>query len=126
MADFTIDPTTPTGRVHCLINDVDPSNPLFTDTIINAFLSLWSGDVFLAAAQAMTALASSTALLARMKMAGNYKEDLCGMANECREAAKMFTDMANNVPAEAQAEVFWTDFSYRDTLRNKSLRNEIN
>jgi hypothetical protein len=111
-------------KVRALINDMTVGNYTLPDTSLNAFLEMHSDDVFMASAQAMNAMACSYALLAHRKSAGDYSEDLSAIARECREAAKVFGEMAANVPAEAVAEQFYTDFSYREILIGKSLRNE--
>ena len=44
---------------------------------------------------------------------------------ELRENAKSFKEMSEkNIPAEAQAEQFFNDFSYRDVTDRKALRND--
>jgi len=122
--DFTFDTGTNLGKVRVLINDADSSSYALSDTKINALLALKSNDLFSTAALALYAMAASKALLAKRKVAGNYSEDLTAIAKECRETAKIYDDMAKNVPAEAVAEQFFTDFSYRELLVNKTLRSE--
>lgn len=122
--DFTLDASTNIGKVRYLVNDVVAASYVLSDTQINAFLSMHSNDLFLTAAQCMMAIASSRALLAKRKSAGNYTEDLTAIARECREAAALFKEQANEMPAEGVAEGFYTDFSYRQVLENKALRGE--
>jgi len=122
--DFSFDTSTNLGKVRTLINDCDATSFILSDTKINAYLSLKSNDLFSTAALALYAIAASKALLAKKKAAGNYSEDLTAIAKECRETAKVYEDMAKNVPAEAIAEQFFTDFSYRELLASKYLRGE--
>lgn len=122
--DFSYDTSTNLGKVRALINDIVAASYVMSDTQINAFLSLHSNDLYLTAAQCMMAIASSKALIAKMKKAGNYSEDFTVIAKECREAAKMFREMAMQDPAEAVGEAFYTDFSYNDLLAKKHLRSE--
>ena len=123
-ADYSYDISTNLGKIRALIGDTDATSVLLTDAKISAFLALKSNDLFLTAALALNAIAANKALLAKRKTAGNYSEDLTAIAKECRETAKVYEEMARNVPAEAVAEQFFTDFSYRDLLVNKHLRDE--
>ena len=69
-------------------------------------------------------IANTKALVAKMKKAGDYQEDLRSIAKELRENAQTFKEMAESIPAEAQAEQFLNDFSYRDVYNRKVLRDE--
>lgn len=121
---FTYDPTTNLGKVRNMIGDVTASSYLLEDADINAFLSMTSNDLYKAAALCLYRIAASKALLAKKKSAGNYSEDLSAIAREVREVAKIYDEMAQAVPADAQGEVVTTDFSYREIVINKVLRNE--
>ncbi len=121
---FTYDVTTNLGKVRNLIGDAVDTGHILEDADINAFISMAGDDLFQAAALCLYRIAASKALLAKRKSAGNYSEDLTAIAKECREAAKIYEDMAKNTPAEAQAEVIMTDFNYNEILQNKALRGE--
>lgn len=64
---MAIDFTTPLGQVRLLIADVDEGNETLTDSMINAFIALIpSGDVRLAAAQALDTIATSEVLVLKV------------------------------------------------------------
>jgi len=121
---FTYDPTTNLGKVRNMIGDVTATSYLLEDADINAFLSMTSNDLYKAAALCLYRIAASKALLAKKKTAGNYSEDLSMIAREVREVAKIYETMSQSIPAEAQAESITTDFSYREVVLGKVLRNE--
>jgi hypothetical protein len=123
-SDYSFDISTNLGKVRALIGDTDATSVLLTDAKINAFLTIKSNDLLAAASLALYAISANKAMLAKKKSAGNYSEDLSAIAKECRETAKVYDDMAKNVPAEAVSEQFYTDFAYRDLVINKILRNE--
>lgn len=121
---FTYDTTTNLGKVRNLIGDSVDSGHQLEDADINAFLSMTSNDLYKSASLCLYRISASKALLAKRKQAGNYSEDLTAIAREVREVAKLYQTMAESIPAEAQAEVITTDFSYREVLLNKVLRDE--
>ena len=121
---FTYDLTTNLGKVRNLIGDAVDSGHILEDADINSFIAMANTDLYKAASLCLYRIAASKALLAKMKQAGDYKEDLRDIAKEVREAAKVYASMSENTPAEAQAESFVNDFSYRDVLTRKDLRGE--
>ena len=121
---FTYDPTTNRGKVRNMIGDAVDSGHILEDADIDSFLSITSSDLYKAAALCLYRIAASRALLAKKKTAGNYSEDLSAISAQCLAVAKVYEGMSQNTPAEAQAEIITTDFSYRDILINKVLRNE--
>ena len=121
---FTYDPTTNRGKVRNMIGDVTSTNYIMEDADIDSFLVMTSNDLYKAAALCLYRIAASKALLAKKKSAGNYSEDLSAISGQCLAVAKIYEEMSQNVPAEAQAEVITTDFSYREILLNKVLRDE--
>jgi len=121
---FTYDLSTNIGKIRNMINDTVEASAQLTDEEINSFLAIFSSDLFQTAAQCLLKIAASKAILAKRKSAGNYSEDLSAISRECREVAKMFKDMAREIPAEATAEQFLTDFAYNDVLLRKDLREE--
>lgn len=129
--DFTYDTSTNLGKVRELINDTDAADFVMTDAKLNTYLSMAGNGLYRAAAIALIAISASRSLLAKKKSAGDYSEDLTYIAKECRETAKMYNEMAAidaadelAVPADAQAEVVYDDFSAREIDINKSLRGE--
>jgi hypothetical protein len=121
---FSYNVNTAIGKVRLLIGDTVVSTALLVDEEISAILTLASNDTYAAAALCLMRIAANKGLLAKKKSAGNYSEDLTYIAKEMRESAKMYQEMSNGVPAEAQAEVILTDFNYREIVVNKSLRGE--
>ena len=121
---FTYDPTTNRGKVRNMIGDVTSTDYILEDADVDSFLVMTSNDLYKAAALCLYRIAASKALLAKKKSAGNYSEDLSSISGQCLAVAKIYETMSQNVPAEAQAEVITTDFSYRDILINKVLRDE--
>lgn len=121
---FTYDTSTSLGKVRNMIGDATDTGHILEDADINSFITIADSDLYRAAALCLYRIAASKALLAKKKTAGNYSEDLTAIAKEVREAAKIYDDMSKSVPAEAQAEVFYTDFNYNEILKNKALRNE--
>ncbi len=76
------------AKVRLWIGDTDSSNQVFQDEEINSILSQSGGDVRLAAANCLRALASQKSRLSKMKKALNYSEDTRGLAKDLREQAK--------------------------------------
>ncbi len=123
---WTYNLATNVGKVRNLIDDTATDDTaLFTDEEITSILTLEGNDIYGSAAVCMIRIAASKALLAKLKQAGNYKEDLRSIAKECRETAKSYREVSKNEPADAQAEVAVTPFNYREIERKKALRNEV-
>jgi hypothetical protein len=122
---FTYDVTTSRGRVRLNIGDTVQASAIFTDEEIDAFLSMSSGDVFYASAIALLGIASTKALLAKKKAAGNYSEDLTAIAKELREQAKAYTAMSTGEPYEVVGEQIFTDFNYNEIIKNAALRGDL-
>lgn len=121
---YTYNLSTNIGKVRNLIDDTTEATALLSDEEITSFLSMRSNDLYQTAAICLIRIAASKSLLAKKKKAGNYSEDLTAIAKNFRETAKMYNEMALDIPADAQAEEVTTDFSYRSLLQHKALRNE--
>lgn len=121
---FTYDTSNNVGKVRAIINDITESSALLTDEQINVYLDMTGNDLLSAASQAAYAIAANKALLAKKKSAGGYSEDLTAIGKMYLELAKHLKEQAMSIPAEAVAEQFWTDFSYREVLTAKELREE--
>ena len=121
---FTYDPTTNLGKVRNLIGDTVDSGHILEDADINAFISMANTDLYKAASFCLYRIAATQALLAKVKKAGDYMEDLRDIAENIRAVAKEYAGISENTPAEAQAESFVNDFSYRDVITRKDLRGE--
>lgn len=81
---------TDAGKVRLLCQDTDVADPYFLDTEIEAFLALESGDVRLAAAQALDAIASSEALILKKirQLGGALETDGPAVAKALRDHAR--------------------------------------
>ncbi len=96
---------------------------LFTDAEIGIFITRAGSDLNLASAYALLAIASSRALIAKVKKLGDYSEDLSKMAAELRAQAKQFFDLSASAAAAGDfAEIANTDFAARDIMLNEALR----
>ncbi len=111
-------------KVRNLINDTESADFQLEDEEINSFLSSTSQDIFLSASLCLRKIASSQALLAKRKKAGNYEEDLRDIARNLLAVAKTYKEESDSVPSEATSKEVLTDFNYREVERNKALRNE--
>lgn len=121
---FTFDTTGLVGKVRAITGDVNSSSAVLTDEQINVFLGINSNDILLSAAMALRTMASSKALVAKYRSAGNYTEDTRNIAKDLLAVAEILEDRAINTPADAQSEIIYTDFDYNQLIRNKTLRGE--
>lgn len=80
------DPTSVTGQIRLLINDTGP-NSVFTDAEITAFLTLESGSVKRAAAQAIDTIADNEALVAKVITDHDLSMDGAKVADALRKRA---------------------------------------
>lgn len=105
MPDITPpDYATAIGQVRLLIPDVeqleDLANPtadpayLFNDAQIQAFVSMYSGNIKRAAAQAKLVLATSEALINKVIKTADYTTDGAKLGAELRAQAKQLQDEA--------------------------------
>lgn len=111
------------SEVRNLIGDTNPSNYQCTDDEINAFIT-FGITALKAAALALRNIASKKSFTAKDVSAGNYRENATAAIKFIMDLAKQYEDMDSMVPAEAQVEVVYNDFNYREILRNKVLRLE--
>jgi len=121
---FTFNTSTNIGKVRSLIRDTVEATAILSDEDINVSLSITDNDILLAAAMSLRSIAINKALLEKSIKAGNYWEDNKGISKALLSLAEKYESMAENIPADAQAEVFATDFNYNEILYNKSLRGE--
>jgi hypothetical protein len=108
-----LDPETPVGQVRLLISDSqlrrDPMSPgepgeyYFSDAFIGGFLSLNQGNVFHAAADAITALAANDALVSKKIRKENLQTDGPAVANALRLLAQDLRGRGNRVQETADA-----------------------
>lgn len=128
---WTYDINTYIGKVRNLIDDTVEVSALMFDEEIDAIIVLKNNDLLGAAAICLMRIASNKALLAKKIAAGDYSEDLSAIAKELMALAKAYlsasaedAEALTAIPADAQAEIITTDFSYREILRNQALRGE--
>lgn len=116
-------PTTPVGMVRNLIGDVGPVFAL-SDDEITGLLTMTIGDFFMAASLACLRIAASQISLSIIRKAGNYMQDMTSIATNYMALADKYEEISSNVPADAQAEVIYTDFNYNQLLTDKVHRGE--
>ena len=73
---------------------------------------------------ALMSMSANQAILEKLKAAGDYKEDTRGIAKNVKALAESYQQKSNSIPADAQAEIIYNDFNYREIERNKALRGE--
>ena len=110
------DYSTAIGQVRLLIPDVEQlentQNPsatpeyLFNDAQIQAFVSLYAGNVKRAAAQAKLTLATSEALINKVISTYDFKTDGAKLGAELREQAKMLMAEADKDALEDSYDTF--------------------
>jgi len=98
-----IDYTTKIGQVRLLIPDTNESLLLLTDEQIEAFLTLESDNVRLAAALALETIASSEALVSKKIRDGDLQTDGPAVAKELRERAKELRAQAAEIDDDGDA-----------------------
>lgn len=131
-AAATYEVGTDTGKVRLLCQDTDTADPYFTFEEIQAFLDLESGDVRLAAAQALDAIASSETLILKKirQLGGALETDGPAVAKSLREhAAALRKQVADLVTGGASADGLFDiaemgigPFGRREIIRNTALR----
>ena len=99
---MAIDYTTPVGQVRLLVNDIDEGNLagglVFTDDQINAFLTLETGNVKRAAAQAIDTIADNEALASKVITDHQLQTDGAKLADALRKRAAALRDQADVDP----------------------------
>lgn len=83
---MAIDYTTPVGQVRLHTADLD-ATPIVSDEIINGYLSMHGGDVLLAAADVLDAVATTELLLAKKIRTQDLSTDGPAVAAELRKKA---------------------------------------
>lgn len=130
---YTYNLGTDVGRVRLLIDDRDMSSvstalpleqrsAIFTDEEVGQFLTD-KGTVYRAAAQALLTIAGNRSLLVQNRKVGRAELDYGGARNDLMKLAQTLIDMDNATPADGVAEIYRTDFGFRDVLTNAALRD---
>ena len=98
---MAIDYTTPEGQIRLLIADVDEAAPLLDDAMLTGFLALAGGNVKLAAAAALEAVASSEVLVSKKIRTQDLATDGPAVAAELRaQAASLRAQAAADADVE--------------------------
>jgi hypothetical protein len=106
---------------------------IFNDEQIQYFLDDSGGNVTVAAAKVLLAIAADAAKIAqRQSLAGGgglgaVTIDTSVASRELRAAAKALIDMeadiSGNIPAEGLTEIYWTEFNYRMGVEQSVIRD---
>ena len=124
---FTYETTTSIGKVRMIIGDKDDTNVIFQDAEIEAFLSLASDDVRLAAAGALDTMASDQAMVLKVIRTMDLSTDGAAVARSLREhAAQLRTDAEQAEAGEGglfdYAEMAVNEFTKRERVEKQALR----
>lgn len=126
---FTYDVSTSAGLVRLITTDSDAATAIFADAEIDAFLALHSGNVLLAAAQALDTIASSEALVQKKIHLLDLQTDGPAVAKALRDHAATLRKQAEDEAAAADvdgafdiAEMVFEPFGTREALYNAALR----
>ena len=117
---MSYDITTTVGKIRLLIGDTDIANEVFTDAEITYFYDT-AGSINLGAAMAAEAWAAKYMTSADAEKIGDYSyskkivDKMLNLAKRLRENDLM-------EPTGAAAEIAHTDFTARDIVYNRSLR----
>jgi hypothetical protein len=90
------DPSTDAGKVRMLINDTDDADPTFNDVEIATFLSMESGSIKLAAAQALDTLADNEAMVSKVIRNQDMSTDGAKVADSLHNRAAALREQAYN------------------------------
>lgn len=123
---FTYEVATDIGKFRAIFPDVDSTAALFSDEEIQVFLDL-EGDLRRARARGLERAAADTVLTLRVTKVLGLEVDGAAAARELRMEATAEREKAAEAEARAGglfdiAEIVYDDFSYRDRMRNESLR----
>jgi len=121
---FTFDLSTNVGKVRNLIGDTNASDFQLTDEEITSILGLKANDIFYSAAICLKRIAADKSLVAKRIKAGNYEEDPKQIVEGLLKVAANYEEEAKNVPADGDAEIFYTQFNYNTIVRQRALRDE--
>lgn len=112
-----------TNREKVRLNIGDTEAIGFSPDEIDNFLSVNSGNVLLASADACRSLAAQAAQLSTAEVYGVREQDRRGMAKNFLAMADNFQSRADSQPAFGVIEIALTDFSASEILALDSIRN---
>lgn len=97
----TTSTTGPAEQVRLLIADTNPGQQYLTDTDVQGFLDLNDGDVRLAAADALEAIATSEALIGKVITTQDLQTDAAKLADTLLKRAAMLRARAREIADQA-------------------------
>lgn len=100
---FTYDSTTSRGRVRLIIADTNSASYVFEDAEIDAFLTLQSDDVQLAAVQALRSIVASRAKLSIYYSVNGFTMDRRDVAKTLLALADKIEESASSAPFEFES-----------------------
>ncbi len=110
-------------KVRALIGDPAGSNQQFEDSAIQAYLEIESGDLLLAAALALDALAAKAEVAPQEFSIGKYQQsDGRAQVRQFTTLADSYRERAYNTPAFAVAQENLSEFNALIMLRNSILK----
>jgi hypothetical protein len=115
---FTLDYTTDIGKVRAIIMDVESESAAMQDEQIQAFLTI-EGNVKLAAAQALDAIASNEALVQKRIQILDLKTDGPATAKSLREHADKLREQVDDDGSFEFVEQVNNVFGEREVLLNE-------
>lgn len=137
-ATYTYDLDTDIGKVRMNIDDRDLSSvalttpinqrsAVFSDEEITSALSdaTVAGDVNVATARLLMVLANNRNLLVQSRRIGRTQVDYGAIRADLLRQAQSFIDLSERTPADGYAEIFYDDFSGRQIVWNRLLRDNF-
>lgn len=121
---YTYDPTTPRGQVRLLTPDHNPTYPIYSDSDIDALLSLENNSVYRAAALLLDSLASNEAYISKAVRISNLQTNGPAVAAALRAGAAVLRGRAMDVEAQSGAMFDWAEqvndqFTYLERVRKQ-------
>lgn len=123
----TYDLATNVGIIRNIIRDADITAAFFTDEEIESFLTLYSDNVFLAAAEALESWASDQLMVLKVVKLLDLQVDGAAVAREMRMRAGVLRKTAADLDEASDAgfdiaEMALGPFSWREQIWNKAAR----
>ncbi len=131
MSTFTYDVTDDIGKLRLQVGDYDLDtitgdrkdwSCIFTDEELQIFLDRQDGDIILAAAEVLIAIAGDRSKLARKITISDYSEDMSQVAKDLRAQAKYLIEYNDSRPADDFSETADNSIAYQELLNKQSVR----
>lgn len=131
---YTYDLSSSIGQVRMYLDDRDLSSvssvlpleqrsAIFTDEEIGVFITQAQGDVMYASALGLITISGNRQLLVQSRRIGKTVVDYGEVRKSLQTQAQQLIKMSNMQPADALAEIAWTDPAFRQILINAQLRD---